>query len=116
IIDISFNKGNLIFLFVFQCIFILSLQSYKIEPKSVIGKIISDFRLRNIDGKNVSLNDYKKAKGFIIIFTCNHCPFAKLYTKRMNDLNDKYKALNVPLLAINSMDTAMFDEESFEQM
>jgi hypothetical protein len=40
---------------------------------------INDFSLKNIDGKMVSLSDYLEAKGFVIIFTCNHCPFAKLY-------------------------------------
>lgn len=79
-------------------------------------KSISDFRLLNVDGRMISLEDYPDAKGFIIVFTCNHCPFAKLYTDRLNTLSDKYKALNVPLLTINSMDTAVYEDESFEKM
>lgn len=79
-------------------------------------KIIFDFSLRNVDSKMVSTKDYKSAKGFIVIFTCNHCPFAKLYTKRMNELNAKYSKLNVPLLAINSMDSIMYEDETFELM
>jgi peroxiredoxin len=78
--------------------------------------VIPDFSLRNVDGKIISTADYKDAKGFIVIFTCNHCPFAKLYTKRMNDLSEKYSALNVPLIAINSMDTLIYAEESFSKM
>ena len=58
----------------------------------------------------------KHAKGYIIMFTCNHCPFAKLYTKRLNELNTKYKASGLPLLAINSMDTAVYKDESFDMM
>lgn len=81
-----------------------------------IGRKISDFSLKNTDNKPVSLSSFKEAKGFIVIFTCNHCPFAKLYTQRLNDLNTKYKALGVPLLAINSMDTLVYEEESFELM
>ena len=84
--------------------------------KSNIGVIVPDFSLRNVDGKMISTSDYKNAKGFIVIFTCNHCPFAKLYTKRMNDLNKKYNALNVPLIAINSMDTLIYKGESFSNM
>lgn len=38
------------------------------------NKVVKDFKLRNVDGKYISLSDYKSAKGFIIIFTCNHCP------------------------------------------
>ena len=81
-----------------------------------IGSKINDFRLKNIDNSFVSLNSIKEAKGFIIVFTCNHCPFAKLYCKRLNALNKKYKALGVPLIAINSMDSLVYKEESFELM
>jgi peroxiredoxin len=84
--------------------------------KSVLGKEIRSFSLKNIDGKQVSINDYKNAKGFAIIFTCNHCPFAKLYSARMNALNTRYSLLDVPLLAINSMDTLVYEDEVFEQM
>lgn len=87
----------------------------QISP-SRIGTIISEFELRNTDNKIVSLNDFSDERGLIVVFTCNHCPFAKLYTKRFNDLNRKYKALNVPLVAINSMDTLVYDEERFSLM
>ncbi len=93
-----------------------TLQGFQIEVGSGKGKTITDFRLRNVDGQNVSLADYPAAKGFIIVFTSNHCPFAKLYTDRLNDLYSKYAPLNVPLLAINSMDTVVYQEESFEMM
>jgi peroxiredoxin len=81
-----------------------------------IEKRVDNFTLLNVNGQNVSTQDYKDAKGFIVIFTCNHCPFAKLYTNRFNELNTKYSNLNVPLLAINSMDTLMYEEETFKLM
>lgn len=86
------------------------------QPASSLGTIVKDFSLRNTDKTMVSLSNYKNAKGFIVIFTCNHCPFAKLYTQRLNNLNTKYKALGVPLLAINSMDATIYEEESFDDM
>lgn len=90
----------------------LSAMSFKTE----VGSIVPDFALRNVDNKLISTADYKNAKGMIVIFTCNHCPFAKLYTDRMNALSKKYSAMNVPLLAINSMDTLVYEEESFDKM
>ncbi len=81
-----------------------------------IGRIIPDFSLRNTDSSMKSFSSYPSAKGFIVVFTCNHCPFAKLYPERLNKLNTKYSALNVPLLAINSMDTAVYEDESFLMM
>lgn len=79
-------------------------------------KSVQDFSLMNVDGKMVSLSNYPDAKGFIIIFTCNHCPFAKLYPKRMNELNEKYSKLGVPLIAISSTDTLTYEEDTFDLM
>jgi len=77
---------------------------------------ISNFSLKNVDGKMVSLSDYPEAKGFVIIFTCNHCPFAKLYPERLNNLNNKYKKSGVPLIAISSMDTISYEEDTYLKM
>ncbi len=77
---------------------------------------IEDFQLKNIDGKILSLKDFPEAKGFIIVFTSNGCPFAKLYPQRMNEMNLKYMPLGIPLIAINSTDTLQFEENSFTEM
>ncbi len=77
---------------------------------------VKDFHLLNVDGKMVSLSDYSDAQGFIIVFTCNHCPFAKLYPERLNNLNNKYQPLGVPLIAISSTDTVIFEEDSYIKM
>jgi len=82
----------------------------------VENKTVHDFRLRNVDGKWTSLHDYPDAKGFIIVFTCNHCPFAKLYPARLNELNQKYLPLGIPLIAISSSDTVSYEEDSWEKM
>lgn len=74
------------------------------------------FSLINTDGKFVNTDEYKNAKGFIIVFTCNHCPFAKLYPTRLNKLNAKYKKLGVPLIAISSTDTVQYEEDDFAHM
>ena len=79
-------------------------------------KVVRDFSLQNIDGRTVSTKDYKDAKGFVVVFTCIHCPFAKLYHERLNQLNLKYSRLHVPLLLINSSDTLMFANESLSNM
>jgi len=82
----------------------------------IANKVVDDFRLKNVDGKFVSLRDYSGAKGFIVVFTCNHCPFAKLYPPRLNELNTKYKPLGVPLIAISSTDTITFDDDTYPRM
>jgi len=77
---------------------------------------MADFALPNANGASFSTRDYPQAKGFIVIFTCNHCPFAKLYSKRMNALNSEFSKLQVPLIAVNSMDTLVYEDESFGLM
>jgi len=65
-----------------------------------IGDIATDFKLENIDGNMVSMADYPDAKGFIITFTCNTCPYAVAYEDRINDLNKKYANKGYPVIAI----------------
>ena len=54
-----------------------------------IGDVATDFKLKNIDGNTISLSDFKEAKGFIVIFTCNTCPYAVAYEDRIEALNKK---------------------------
>ena len=67
-----------------------------------IGDAIQPFSLKNINGKDVALSDYTSAKGFIIVFTCNECPYAKAYQDRILALDKKYAALGFPVLAVNA--------------
>ncbi|MEC3907158.1 thioredoxin family protein [Tamlana sp. 2201CG12-4] len=65
-----------------------------------VGDIAEDFKLKNIDGKMISLSDYKDAKGFIVTFTCNTCPYAVMYEDRIIALNKKYESKGYPVIAI----------------
>jgi peroxiredoxin len=89
---------------------LLFAQGYK------IGDDVKDFNLKNIDGTIVSLKNSKDAKGFIVIFTCNHCPFAKAYEQRIIDLDKKFRPLGFPVVAINSNDPAIVPDDSFDNM
>lgn len=67
-----------------------------------VGDKATDFTLKNVDGKMVSLADHKEAKGFIVIFDCNTCPYSKAYNQRIIDLNEKYAAKGFPVITINA--------------
>lgn len=81
-----------------------------------VGDTVSDFKLKNVDGKMVSLADYSSAKGFIIAFDCNTCPMSKAYNERIKALNAKYAPKGYPLLAINPNSPDLSSGESFEEM
>lgn len=93
----------------------LALCSFTISGYNV-GDKATDFSLKNVDGKMVSMADYKDAKGFIIVFTCNHCPYAKAYEDRIIALNAKYASLGYPVIAINPNDPTQVKEDSYENM
>lgn len=80
------------------------------------GDYATSFSLKNVDGKMVSPEQYKNAKGFIVVFTCNHCPYAKLYEDRIIELHNKYADKGYPVIAINPNDAKMQPEDSFENM
>jgi len=81
-----------------------------------VGDVVANFRLRNVDGRMVSLSDYKNSKGVIIVFTTNHCPFAKAYEERILDLDRKYATQGFPVIAIQPNDPTAYDEDSFDNM
>lgn len=81
-----------------------------------IGDAATDFSLPGIDGKNYSLAQYTDAKGFIVIFTCNHCPYAVAYEDRIVALDKKYAPLGYPVIAINPNDPELQPEDNMEAM
>jgi len=89
--------------FIIAVLAIFSLSAFSHFPAQKgyqVGDYATDFRLENIDGKMVSLSDYKDVKGFIVIFTCNTCPYAVMYEDRIIDLNKKYADKGYPVIAI----------------
>jgi len=81
-----------------------------------VGDVVADFRLRNVDGRMVALSDYKAGRGVLVVFTANHCPFAKAYEDRITGLHRRYAAQGYPVMAIQPNDPAAYEEDSFENM
>nr|WP_246109111.1 thioredoxin family protein [Seonamhaeicola algicola] len=81
-----------------------------------IGDIAEDFSLKNIDGKKVSLSNYKDAKGFIITFTCNTCPYAVMYEDRIVALDKKYAPKGYPVIAIMPNNTSVVPGDNLQAM
>lgn len=80
------------------------------------GDAVTDFKLKNVDGQMVSLSGFPEAKGFIIVFTCNHCPYAQAYQERIIALDKKYKPKGYPVIAIQPNDPALQPQDGFDEM
>ena len=81
-----------------------------------IGDVATDFSLPNVDGEMVSLADFEDAKGFILIFTCNTCPYSVAYEDRIIALDKAYKSKGYPVIAINPNDPAAIDGDDLADM
>ncbi|MDO6810463.1 thioredoxin family protein [Zobellia galactanivorans] len=81
-----------------------------------IGEAATDFQLKNVDGNTFSLSDIKDAKGYIVVFTCNECPFAKMYEDRLIALHNTYAPRGYPVIAINPNVSETNERESFKAM
>ena len=90
--------------------------SGKVESGYVVGDLARDFKLKDVTGKHISLSDYKNAKGFIVIFTCNSCPISQMYEDRIIILNEKYESKGYPVIAINPNDPLQQPSDSFDKM
>lgn len=81
-----------------------------------IGDEVSNVTLKNVDKTMVSFTDYKDAKGFIVIFTCNTCPYAVASEDRINALDAEFKTKGFPVIAINPNDPNVQPDDTFELM
>lgn len=102
-------------------VIVLSVSAFTIASTNIdegykIGDVAEDFSLKNIDGKMVSLAGYKDVKGFIVIFTCNTCPYAVMYEDRIIALNNKYASKGYPVIAIMPNNTVKKPGDNFDAM
>lgn len=86
------------------------------NDQDLIGKPAPEFKLKNIDGRMIGLDNYLRHEGVIVVFTCNHCPYSKLYEDRINELNEIYEAQGFPVIAINPNDAEAYPSDSYDNM
>ena len=93
-----------------------TLNKTNVDSGYQVGDIATDFSLKNIDGKMVSLADFNEAKGYIVVFTCNTCPYSVAYEDRIEALNKKYVNKGYPVIAIMPNDTDIKPGDNLEAM
>lgn len=77
---------------------------------------MADEKLKDVSGKEVSLNTVKTAKGLLVIFSCNTCPYVKLSENRIKELTDNCQKQGIGCIILNSNEAQRADEDSFEAM
>ena len=87
-----------------------------LQAQYKVGDVATDFNLKGVDGKMHSLAEVKDAKGYVVVFTCNHCPFAVMYEDRLIALEKEFGPKGYHIMAINPNDPEVNAEDSYELM
>jgi len=74
------------------------------------------YKMKDVSGKDVSLNDAKTAKGLLVIFSCNTCPYVKLSETRIKEYSDLCAANGIGCIIVNSNEAQRNEEDSFDAM
>jgi peroxiredoxin len=88
-------------------------------PKALaLGAAIpmADQKMKNVDGKEIAVADVKGAKGTLVVFTCNACPYARAWEDRIVALGNEYKSKGIGVIAVNANDPGKVAEDGYDQM
>ncbi len=87
------------------------------SPLAIGAALVSaDVKMKNIDGKELSIKDSVGEKGTLVIFTCNACPWVKKWEDRIAAVSNDYAKKGIGVIAINSNDPSRYEEDSYEEM
>ena len=81
-----------------------------------IGQVAPDFSLLDTQGRKWSVASYDGAPATVVVFTCNHCPYALAWHDRIVDVAREYAARGVRVLAVNSNDADRYPRDSLDAM
>jgi peroxiredoxin len=77
---------------------------------------MKDVKMAGVDGKSVSLSSVAGKKGTLVVFTCNHCPWAKMWQTRVTEIGNAAGKAGIGMVAINANDPAEYPEDDMNGM
>ncbi len=77
---------------------------------------LADVKMKDVNGKTVTLKDAQKKNGLLVMFSCNTCPYVIKNQQRTNDICSYAAKNNIGVILINSNEAQRGDEDSFEAM
>lgn len=112
------KKGFIFFVLLVACGFLLSFINTSTGTELGLNAPLpmADEKMKDVSGKDVSLNSAKTAKGLLVIFSCNTCPYVKLSETRIKELSDDCQKQGIGCIIINSNEGQRSEEDSFDEM
>jgi len=83
---------------------------------SKVPAAVAKTKMKNVDGKMLSLADVTGKAGTLVVFTCNHCPFAKDWEQRIVELGNAYAGKGIGVVLVNANDPTQHADDGFEEM
>ncbi|HEX5634173.1 MAG TPA: thioredoxin family protein [Gemmatimonadales bacterium] len=77
---------------------------------------MADVKMKNVNDKDITLASQAGKKGTLVVFTCNHCPWAKLWESRVAEIGNAAVAAGLGAVAVNSNDPSVNAEDGFPEM
>ena len=93
-----------LFTFALISLMSLALRGQTPHPILALGSPAPNFSLPGVDGKNHQLSDYASSPVLVVVFTCDHCPIAQMYERRIEQLYEEYGKRGVAVVAIQGND------------
>lgn len=112
------KKGFIFFVLLVACGFLLSFINTNSGAELGLNSPLpmADEKMKDVSGKEVSLNTSKTAKGLLVIFSCNTCPYVKLSESRIKEILDNCIKQGIGCIIINSNEAQRSEEDSFDEM
>lgn len=112
------KKGFIFFVLLVACGFLLSFINTSAGPELGLNAPLpmADEKMKDVSGKEVSLNSAKTTKGLLVIFSCNTCPYVKLSESRIKELSDRCLKQGIGCIIINSNEDQRKEDDSFDEM
>src|SRR5580700_6119229 len=86
------------------CVLAATAGSQETHPILALGSPAPNFELPGVDGATHKLAGYSASQVLVVVFTCNHCPIAQMYERRIAQLAADYKDRSVAVVAIQPND------------
>lgn len=77
---------------------------------------MTDVKMKSTDGREVTIASVAGKKGTLVVFTCNHCPWAKMWESRIAEIGNAAAKKGLGVIAINANDPAAYPEDGFDGM
>lgn len=112
------TKGSILFILLAICALLLSfINSAPFDELAINAPVPQgDYKMKDVSGKEISLNEVKTAKGLLVIFSCNTCPYVKLSETRIKDYSDYCLANGIGCVLVNSNEAQRTEDDSFDEM